>query len=286
MTTVRAPRTDFVIRSVTGRIRISVRPAVAVAVRVPLRPAGAYNGRSRSREGVPPLSPEEHVPRRSLDEPSHLSENDRRRGRRHGIDRCGRCRPDGGPVGRRRPNAEKLGWRLGCQAWTFRLFPLDEAIDKTASLGLHYIETGLGLKLSKDRPEVTFGYGFAGRRARGVPEEAGRLRRSTEEHRRCPASKDADKSRKSFDFAKEMGIETIVAEPAEDAFDTLEKLCEEYQINLAIHDHPKPSHYWNPDTVLKVCKGRSKRIGACADTGHWVRSGLNPSSASRSSKAG
>ena len=26
------------------------------------------------------------------------------------------------------PNAEKLGWRLGCQSWCFRLFPLDEAI--------------------------------------------------------------------------------------------------------------------------------------------------------------
>ncbi len=28
--------------------------------------------------------------------------------------------------------------------------------------------------------------------------------------------------------------------------------------------------------MLKVCRGRSKRIGACADTGHWARSGLKP----------
>ena len=73
-----------------------------------------------------------------------------------------------------------------------------------------------------------------------------------------------------------MGLETLVAEPAKDAFDTLDKLCEEYGINVAIHDHPKPSHYWNPDTVLKVCQGRNKRIGACCDTGHWLRSGLSP----------
>jgi len=79
-----------------------------------------------------------------------------------------------------------------------------------------------------------------------------------------------------FDFAKDMGLETIVSEPTEDAFDTIEKLCEQYGLNLAIHNHPNPSRYWNPDTVLKVCKGRSKRIGACADTGHWMRSGLNP----------
>jgi sugar phosphate isomerase/epimerase len=28
--------------------------------------------------------------------------------------------------------------------------------------------------------------------------------------------------------------------------------------------------------VLMVCKDRSKRIGACCDTGHWMRSDINP----------
>jgi sugar phosphate isomerase/epimerase len=73
-----------------------------------------------------------------------------------------------------------------------------------------------------------------------------------------------------------MGIETLVSEPKFDAFDAIDKLCEEYKINVALHDHPKPSPYWNPDTVLKVCKDHSKRIGACCDTGHWMRSDLNP----------
>ncbi len=82
--------------------------------------------------------------------------------------------------------------------------------------------------------------------------------------------------RKTFDFAKDMGIETLVAEPAESDFENLDKLCGEYQINIAIHDHPKPAHYWDPEIVLKVTKGLSKRIGACCDTGHWSRSGLNP----------
>ena len=27
---------------------------------------------------------------------------------------------------------------------------------------------------------------------------------------------------------------------------------------------------------MEVCKGRSSWIGACADPGHWVRSGLDP----------
>ena len=33
--------------------------------------------------------------------------------------------------------------------------------------------------------------------------------------------------------------------------------------------------YWNPDTLMKAAEGCSKRIGACPDTGHWVRSGLD-----------
>jgi sugar phosphate isomerase/epimerase len=85
-------------------------------------------------------------------------------------------------------------------------------------------------------------------------------------------------NRKIFEFAQEMGVETLVSEPPAEAFDGIEKLCEEFGINLAIHNHPKSpqSHYWNPDDVLKVCQGRGKRIGGCCDTGHWVRSGLDP----------
>jgi sugar phosphate isomerase/epimerase len=87
--------------------------------------------------------------------------------------------------------------------------------------------------------------------------------------------KDEAQSRIVFEFAKDMGIETIVSEPKEDAWDTVEKLVKEYGIKVAIHDHPKPSRYWNPDHVLEVIKGRDPRIGACADTGHWPRSGLS-----------
>ena len=53
-------------------------------------------------------------------------------------------------------------------------------------------------------------------------------------------------------------------------------LCKEYNIKVAIHDHPQPSHYWNPETVLAAIKDRGPLMGACADTGHWVRSGLDP----------
>jgi sugar phosphate isomerase/epimerase len=174
------------------------------------------------------------------------------------------------------PNAEKLGWRLACQAWTFKDVTVFEAIDKTASLGLHYIELCPRQKFSPDEPKVIVDPALPAAARKALKQKLGDAGVKAVGYGVCALVKDLDQSRKTFEFAKDMGIETIVSEPAEDAFDSLEKLCDEYGINIAIHNHPKPSHYWNPDTVLKVCQGRGKRIGACADTGHWSRSGLNP----------
>ena len=48
------------------------------------------------------------------------------------------------------------GWRLGAQAYTFRKFTFFEAVDKTASLGLNWIEAYPGQSLSKEKPKVKF----------------------------------------------------------------------------------------------------------------------------------
>jgi sugar phosphate isomerase/epimerase len=168
------------------------------------------------------------------------------------------------------PHAEKLGWRLGCQAYSFNRFTFFEAVDKTASVGLHYIEAYPGQRLSEEKPDVPFGPGLSADDRALVKEKL--------------ASKGVKlvnfgvtgADRGTFEFAKDMGIETIVSEPAFEQFDDLDKLCEEFQINVALHNHPKPSRYWSPDTVLEACKGHSKRIGACVDTGHWMRSGIEP----------
>src|SRR3990172_8278949 len=165
------------------------------------------------------------------------------------------------------PNAEKLGWRLGCQAYSFNQFTFYEAIDKTASLGLHYIEAYPSQKLSQEKPEVSVGPAMSAE-VRGEVQK-----KLADSGVKLVCFGVAGANRGTFEFAKQMGIETITSEPPFDAFDEIDKLCEEFQINVAVHNHPEPSLYWNPDTVLEHCKGRSKRIGACADTGHWMRSG-------------
>jgi sugar phosphate isomerase/epimerase len=169
----------------------------------------------------------------------------------------------------------KLGWKLSCQAWTFRELTLFETIDTLKSLGIRYIEMFPGQRVSKDEPVA-----FNENAPAGVIDQVIEKCRAAGVTPVCygvtgiPA--DEAGARKLFDFAKKLGLLNLVAEPAENQFDMIDKLCNEYKINVAIHDHPKPSHYWDPDTVLKVCEGRSLRIGSCADTGHWRRSGLDP----------
>jgi sugar phosphate isomerase/epimerase len=175
------------------------------------------------------------------------------------------------------PQAESRDWRLAIQAWSFNRFTFYEAVDKTASLGLKWMEAyPHGQKLSKDKPAIIFGHDMPVELRKEVKQKLQDAGLKLVNYGVAKLPNDEAECRKVFDFAKEMGIETIVSEPPEDAFDLLDKLCQEYKINVAIHNHANPTPYWDPNTVLKVCKGRSKWIGACPDTGHWMRSGINP----------
>lgn len=167
------------------------------------------------------------------------------------------------------------GWQVGVQTWTFRKFTLFEAIDKTRLLGLNGIQAFPGQKVSSEI-DVKFGPDLTASQKQAVKDKLHDAGVDIYAYGVVGIPKDKDGARKLFDFAKEMGIETIASEPKADQFDLIDKLCQEYQIKLAIHNHPKPSRYWDPDTVLKMCEGHSKWIGACADVGHWVRSGLSP----------
>ena len=172
--------------------------------------------------------------------------------------------------------ADKLGWQLAVHSYTFQKFSIFDAIDKTAGAGIKYMSVSGGVNLeTKTRVGTTslaqkdIDAIEAKLKAAGIAPKFVNMGVVT-----LPANE--KESRKVFEFAKKMSIGVLVAEPADDAMDTVEKLCKEYNIKVAIHDHPKPTHYWNPDIVLAAIKGRSPLIGACADVGHWVRSGLDP----------
>lgn len=70
-------------------------------------------------------------------------------------------------------------------------------------------------------------------------------------------------------------MEFITCEPALDDWDLVEKLSGQYNIKISVHNHPKPSDYWDPDNLLKAISHRGQSLGSCADVGHWRREGLD-----------
>lgn len=170
--------------------------------------------------------------------------------------------------------ADKLGWQLGVHAYTFRKFSIFDAIDKTAGLGLKYMSLSGSISMDGKTSVSTMSLSDEDLAAIHKKLDAAGIKLLNMGVVQLPP--DEAKSRKVFEFAKKLGIDTLVSEPEPAALDTVEKLCKEYNIKVAIHNHPKPSHYWNPDTVLEAVKGRTPLMGACADTGHWQRSGLDP----------
>ena len=184
--------------------------------------------------------------------------------------------------------AEKLGWKLAIHSYTFQKFSIFDAIDKTAAMGVKNMSISGSVNLLEDgkikkASTVTIS-----------DKDAEAIKARMIEKKVDPTfvnmgvvkpGIDEAESRKIFEGAKRLGISVLVAEPETHnkmeelgpVMDVVEKLAKEYNIKVAIHNHPGPKNfYWNPDTVLAAVKDRSPLLGACADVGHWVRSGLDP----------
>lgn len=173
--------------------------------------------------------------------------------------------------------ADRLGWQLAVHSYTFQKFSIFDAIDKTAGLGVKYMSISGSVILDGTNRISTLSLTPQQRETILAKLKADGLHDKFVNIGVVALSKNEAESRKVFEFARQFGIDTLVSEPPLDAWDTVEKLCKEYNIRVAIHNHPKGhSIYWNPDTVAEVIKGRSHLIGVCADIGHWIRSDLNP----------
>ncbi|MFN7137867.1 MAG: sugar phosphate isomerase/epimerase family protein [Limisphaerales bacterium] len=175
------------------------------------------------------------------------------------------------------------GFAIGCQAYTFRMFSAMEAIEKTAQAGGRVIEFYPGQKFSKEEPNLKWDH-------TATDEMVSKIKNKLDEYNvRAvnygvvfgPDSNPSEEEwRKVFEFAKKLNLYAITTE-SEKTLDIIEKLVKEYDIKVGIHEHaknPNKPNYrlWDPNYVLSLIKDRDIRIGACADTGHWVRSGLKP----------
>ncbi|MCC2598559.1 sugar phosphate isomerase/epimerase family protein [Sphingobacterium sp. FBM7-1] len=169
---------------------------------------------------------------------------------------------------------ELLNWKLGSQAYTFRLFTFAEALDKIDSADLRFVEAFPGQVVGAGNEEqFTYTLSKEGRDlVRNLLTERG----ITLHAFGVVNGKDAEEWEQIFAFAQDMGVKIINCEPKAEHLDIVSALCEKYDIRAAIHNHPEPSRYWKPEVVLEALEGRSPKMGAAVDVGHWMRSGLDP----------
>jgi len=164
-------------------------------------------------------------------------------------------------------------WQFGVQAYSFRKFSFFETVQKSAALGLKSIEMYPGQKIGGELKGGT-GHGMDATTRSAVKEKLAKHGVSVAAYGVVNA-KDEAGWRAIFEFAREMGIGTIVIEPPQPQLATVSRLCDEFKINAAIHNHAKPSTWWDPKKVKTALAPLSKRVGVCPDIGHWARSGLD-----------
>lgn len=172
---------------------------------------------------------------------------------------------------------EELGWNLGIVAYTFHKYTLFETIEKTDELGLAYLG-GLDFQKVGGGIDKNFNADLTDEELKAIRiklDDAG-VRMLTCFYSVIPG--DEEGCRKVFEFARKMGIQTLISEPPQEALDTIEGFCNDYDIDLALHNHDQKAspNYWSPEAVMKVCKERGPHIGVCADMGYWMRSGIDP----------
>ncbi|MCI0388635.1 MAG: sugar phosphate isomerase/epimerase, partial [Acidobacteria bacterium] len=83
--------------------------------------------------------------------------------------------------------------------------------------------------------------------------------------------------RRAFEYARDVGVKTIVCAPDKNSIPILDKMVKEFDIKLAIHNHgPEDKQFPSPYDVWKAVEKYDKRIGLCIDVGHTARAGVDP----------
>ncbi len=160
------------------------------------------------------------------------------------------------------------GFKMGIQSYSLRGFDAVTALKHTRTLGLKYWEA-----YPKHVPQGT------------LPEHVAKQKKMLDDagvtliaYGVLGFDANETKARAAFDFAKAMGIKSISANPKKDkaTFDLLDKLCDEYQIAIGIHNHGPNALYDKISDAEDMVKDRHPLVGACIDTGHYLRSDEDP----------
>ena len=173
---------------------------------------------------------------------------------------------------------KKRDWQIAVAAYSFRQFTFFEAVDKVAELGVDLIEGFNFQKISQQIPGALNPLTMTDDELEKVLRklQASGVTLIALYYGDFPADEAA--CRTIFEKSKKLGVKYFVGEPAPDRLPMLDKLAQQYGMIVGLHGHDKKSspNTWHPKLVGKHCQAFSSAIGACSDTGHWIRSELDP----------
>lgn len=172
------------------------------------------------------------------------------------------------------PTAEQadpwLGLKMGVATYSLRKLPIEKAIQAVKRVGLKYIS----IKNVKEHIDLSHTSEERKQRAKMfrdaglTPLSVGNVSMRTGE----------EGIRNAFEYARDIGVTTIVCSPSHDAIPILDKMVKEFDIRLAIHNHgPEDKGFFpSPFDVMRAVEKFDKRIGLCIDVGHTARAGVDP----------
>ncbi|MCA9192836.1 MAG: sugar phosphate isomerase/epimerase [Planctomycetales bacterium] len=156
--------------------------------------------------------------------------------------------------------------QLGIQLYSLRGFDVDTALKHAQEIGFQQVEFYSGM-LAVDATTEQLSAMRSKVESMGMTISAHGVNRF---------GKDAAANERLFQFAKQLGIKNITADPDPESFPQLDELVKEFDIRVAIHNHGPSSRYNKVVDVLRAVENYDVRIGACADLGHYIRSGESP----------
>ena len=170
------------------------------------------------------------------------------------------------PLARLAAAASASNLNLGLQIYSLRNYKVDEALQHTRDLGFKFVEFYPGMyPIASDAAAIDT-----------MKKKLADLGLTISAHGVNGFSKDEAANRKVFEFAKAAGIRTLSANPSPDSLPNLNDLVKEFDIRIAIHNHGPNTSYSKAIDVLHAVEKYDPRIGACADLGHFIRSGEQP----------
>jgi L-ribulose-5-phosphate 3-epimerase len=165
-------------------------------------------------------------------------------------------------------------WKLGVALWTFHTVDFPAALEKADSAGVAYVEP---FSFHKAGPQLNDSL-ISQLSPAGIRKLRERLEQQGLKAESIYIVGDTTLQSwvREFALARQLGVKYVTAEPPVKMWDSIDSLAGAYGVKVALHEHWKgTSAYWHPDSVLAAIKGHPN-FGACADLGHWPKSGIDP----------